>query len=429
MLSIVLALVFALLMILRMPIAIVTGVSTLLVLILGDYPLMVLAQFLSGGIQKYSLLAIPFFILAGNLMNETGMSKRIFDFAMAMVGHIKGGLGHVNVLASMIFAGISRSSLADAMGLGVVEIREMTARGYDRSFSAAINVASSLIGPIIPPSIAFVVYAVLADVSIGRLFLAGFVPGIMVGLSLMIMIYYFATTGKQHCPVEPKKSFEKRVISFKDGALALIAPIIILGGMVTGFATPTEAGVVAAFYSILVGLIYREITWKGIQDSLVKTCISCGTISFILANAYVMSWFITTERTAVLLQEAIITLTHNKYKILFLLNIFMLLLGCVLEAIPAKIIIVPILVPLLNEVGIDLVHFGVIITVNFLIGYITPPIGVGLFAMTSVANIKFEDLVKSVFPFYIPLIICLIIVTYLEPMVLWLPNLLMPEGG
>ena len=427
MLSIILAVVFAALMILRVPIAIVTGVSTLFVLILGDYPLLVLGQFLSTGIQKYSLLAIPFFIFAGNLMNETGISKRIFDFAMTLVGHIKGGLGHVNVLASMIFAGISGAAVADAMGLGVVEIREMTARGYDKSFSCAITLASSIIGPIIPPSIGFVVYAVLTDVSIARLFLAGCIPGVLVGLSLMVIIYYFAATGKQYCPLEPRKSPKQIVISFRDGFLALIAPLIILGGMVTGFATPTEAGVVATFYSIFVGLVYRELKWQGIKNSLMKTCTSCGTISFILANAYVLSWFLTTERTAVVLQEAIMSLTQNKYLILLLLNIFLLLLGCVLEGIPAKIIVVPILLPLLNEVGIDLIHFGVIITLNLLIGYTTPPIGVGLFAITSISDIKFEELVKSMLPFYIPLVICLFVVTYIEPLTMWLPNLLMPR--
>jgi len=402
------------------------GLSTYIAFVIGGYDLMSLPQQMATSTKSIPLMAIPFFILAGNLMNEMGITKKIFDFSNSVVGSIRGGLAHVNILASMIFAGISGAALADAAGLGIIEIKAMKESGYEESFSAAVTAASATIGPIIPPSIMMVIYAIMANVSIAEMFLAGVVPGVLIGLFLMIFIYFRVVTGLQTCPPPIKWSMRRLVSSIKDGVLALLSPVIIVWGMVGGMVTPTEAGILAIVYSILLGFIFRTIRLHSFVSVVVESVISTALIMYIIAVSSAMSWLITMEGTPIVLAESLGQLTTNKYVMFLILNVFLLLLGCILETLPAMLIAVPILLPVIQQFNINPVHFGVILVFNLLIGIITPPMGIGLYVMTAVSGVKFEALVRSCAPFLISLIASLLVITYFPQICLFLPGLLLP---
>jgi len=410
----------------RIPVAMAIGLSTYIAFVIGGYDLMSLPQQMATSTKSIPLMAIPFFILAGNLMNEMGITKKIFDFSNSVVGSIRGGLAHVNILASMIFAGISGAALADAAGLGIIEIKAMKESGYEESFSAAVTAASATIGPIIPPSIMMVIYAIMANVSIAEMFLAGVVPGVLIGLFLMIFIYFRVVTGLQTCPPPIKWSMRRLVSSIKDGVLALLSPVIIVWGMVGGMVTPTEAGILAIVYSILLGFIFRTIRLHSFVSVVVESVISTALIMYIIAVSSAMSWLITMEGTPIVLAESLGQLTTNKYVMFLILNVFLLLLGCILETLPAMLIAVPILLPVIQQFNINPVHFGVILVFNLLIGIITPPMGIGLYVMTAVSGVKFEALVRSCAPFLISLIASLLVITYFPQICLFLPGLLLP---
>ena len=425
MVALVLLVLFLVLLVLRMPVSLAMGVACLMGLLLGDYPISLIPRYMSGGVESFPLMAVPFFIFAGNIMNHSGITSRIFSFASKAVGSLPGGLAQVNVVASMIFAGISGAALADAAGLGTIEIKAMTEAGYSRRFSAAVTLASSTIGPIIPPSIVMIVYAMIAQVSVARLFLAGVLPGVFIGLVLMVMIFWLAITGREKCPRTSWPGIRTVFMAFIRSFFALIAPVIILWGMVGGVVTPTEAGVLAIFYSILVGLFYREITWTGLQialrDSVVSTCI----VMFIISTATVMGWILTAERVTHMLAEGLAAITTNKYVTLCLLNIFILLVGCVLETPPALLICTPVLLPVALAVGIDPIHFGVVLCFNLIVGMITPPMGIGLYVMVAVSRLRFEEVTRASMPFLIPLLIALVIITFVPALSLWLPEFLL----
>jgi tripartite ATP-independent transporter DctM subunit len=378
------------------------------------------------GVDNPALLAIPFFIMAGNLMNTVGMTDKIFHFASQLVGHFRAGLAQVNVLSSMIFAGVSGAAVADCAGLGMVEIKTMRERGYPADFAAAITVASAVVGPIIPPSISLVVYAFLSGTSVARLFLAGIIPGLLVGFSLMLFNRYLAV--RRNFPREPRASLGDIARSAIDGIAALIAPAIILSAIVTGYTTASEAGVLACAYSILLGVIYRTLTWQKLWQALTETMLITAVIMIIIGYSTVMGWLLAIEQVPQQLADAVLLVTENRYLFLALLLIFLLLIGCVVEGVPAKLILVPMLLPIIDSFGIDRVHFGLIITLALLIGIATPPMGIGLYIMVEVGQVPFERVAVAVLPFLIPLIAVLIMITYVPPLTLWLPELIMgPE--
>jgi tripartite ATP-independent transporter DctM subunit len=425
MLSLILTVGFLALLFLRVPVSMAIGLSTIIPLLILHKNLVLIPQFMLEGVQSVPLLAVPFFILAGNMFNTLGLSRRIWDFALHLVGHFKGGMGHVMVLANMIFAGISGSALADAAGLGLIGIPSMEKEGYNRGFSTAITLCSSVIGPMIPPSINLILYGVLAQVSIGRLFLGGVVPGIIIGLAMMAMIYYFAATGKAVCPVQPRKPLLAMGRSLVVNSPALLVPVIIILGMGFGMITPTEVGVVATLYAMFLGVLYREFTWRGVLECFKSSVRSTAMIMFIIAVSTVAGWIYAYEGTSLRLAEWMFSLTDNTYAILLMINVFLLILGCLLEPIPVLILTTPIFLPIIHNIGFDPVQFGIVMSLNITIGIITPPMGIGLYVMMGVIDIKFETLVRACLPFFIPLLACLFLFTYVPQCTLWLPNLLM----
>jgi len=406
------------------PISFALLISSMVTLWAKELPLTMVPQNLITGAESFTLLAVPFYILAGEIMNISGITQRIFDFAMALVGHVRGGLGHVNVLASMIFAGISGSASADAAGLGRIEIEAMRKEGYDISFASAITAVSSTIGPIIPPSIHLVIYGAIAEVSVADLFMAGIIPGILLGLAMMVTIYIMVITGIQRCPVRRRQSLGQICRSFIKALPSLLAPIIILGGILIGVVTPTEAGVIAVFYTAFLGLMYKSLTKKKVVEALKNTVHSTSVVMFLLATAKLFAWLITLERIPEVLSEAMFQLTDNKSVILAFICVGLLLIGTVESASANLIIVTPILVSIALRLNIDLVHLGLVTVFALMIGLITPPIGTSLYIVADIASIPFEKLVKATLVYLIPMIAVLFLIAFVPEIVLFLPKLL-----
>lgn len=417
-------LVFVILVIFGSSIAVALGVATIIAIMIGsDFSVITVAQKMITGIDSYTLLSIPLFMLTGRLMNEGGITDRIFSFARVQVGHIRGGLGHVNVLASMIFAGMSGSAVADAGGLGQVEMKAMNDQGYKPEFSAAVTAASSVIGPIIPPSIPLLIYAAIAEVSPGKLFLAGLTPGILMGISLMITIYLLSF--KYETPTDHKATYNEFFIKMKEAFLPLMTPVIILGGIMGGIFTPTEAASVAVVYSIIIGsFIYKTIKIKNIPSIIIDTLITSAVVTFIISASNGFSWVLIIDNAARTLLEFLTSFTTEKIIIILILNILMIALGCVMEAGVLIILLTPLFLPIAEVIGIDKVQFGVMMVLNLMLGVVTPPIGMGLFVTSEISGVKVEKLMKSILPFLIPLIIVLLLVAYIPNITLWLPNLI-----
>ncbi len=416
---------FIALVLVRVPITMAIGAAVLASLVLAGFhdELYIMPLQVLEGVDNPALLAVPFFIMAGNLMNAVGMTDKIFNFALSIVGHFRAGLAQVNVLSSMIFAGVSGAAVADCAGLGTVEIRAMRERGYPADFAAAITVASAVVGPIIPPSISLVIYAFLSNTSVARLFLAGIIPGLVIGAALMIFNRIIAI--RRDFPREKRASLRQIGSTAVDGVLALIAPGIILGAIITGYTTATEAGVLACAYSLLIGLIYRTLTWESLWKALTDTMLITAVIMIIIGYSTVMGWLLAIEQIPQQLAEAVLLTTEDRHIFLAMLIIFLLLIGTVVEGVPAKLILVPMLLPITDQFGIDRVHFGLIITNALLIGIATPPMGIGLYIMVKVGNVSFEKVTMAVLPMLIPLIVVLLLITYIPQLTLWLPNLIM----
>ena len=416
---------FIALVLVRVPITMAIGAAVLASLILAGFhnELYIMPLQVLEGVDNPALLAVPFFIMAGNLMNAVGMTDKIFNFALSIVGHFRAGLAQVNVLSSMIFAGVSGAAVADCAGLGTVEIRAMRERGYPADFAAAITVASAVVGPIIPPSISLVIYAFLSNTSVARLFLAGIIPGLVIGAALMIFNRIIAI--RRDFPREKRASLRQIGSTAVDGVLALIAPGIILGAIITGYTTATEAGVLACAYSLLIGLVYRTLTWESLWKALTDTMLITAVIMIIIGYSTVMGWLLAIEQIPQQLAEAVLLTTENRHVFLGMLIIFLLLIGAVVEGVPAKLILVPMLLPIIDQFGIDRVHFGLIITFALLIGIATPPMGIGLYIMVEVGKVSFEKVTMAVLPFLIPLILVLLLITFFPPLTLWLPNYIM----
>ena len=379
------------------------------------------AQRMVYGLASFPLMAIPFFLLAGRVMNEGGVTERIFNFALALVGHVRGGLGHVNVLGSMIFAGMSGSAVADAAGLGQIEIKAMTDAGYDLDYSVAVTAASSTIGPIIPPSIPMVLYGVVASVSISGLFIGGIIPGILMGLAMMVLCSYYAR--KRNYPKQPRATFRQLVRALIDGFWALNTVAIIIGGIYTGIFTPTEAGAMACAYAVILSMFfYRSLTLRALYRACRDTMIETGIIMFIFASASLFGWLITRYRIPNQVVDMMQSWTTDPLWTLIIINIFLLIVGCFESAGVTILILTPILLPMVLKAGIDPLYFGVVMVFNLMIGVITPPYGAVLFVLVRVGKIEFGRLVRAVLPWYIPLGVTLAILIAFPELILWLPR-------
>jgi tripartite ATP-independent transporter DctM subunit len=398
------------------------GASLLYVIVEGTQPHLVVLHRMIGGTDSFPLLAIPFFIMAGSLMNSAGITTRLFGFALALVGWLRGGLGHVNIVASVIFAGMSGTAVADAGGLGSIEIRAMRDQGYDDEFSVGITGASSTIGPIIPPSLPMVIYGVMANASVGKLFAAGFIPGLLMAVALMVMVAWFARS--RNYPRDASFSVLRLWSSFKQAFLPLLTPVILVGGMTTGVFTPTEAAIAATAYAMILGLfVYRSLSWREFTRVSLETMETTSIILLIVAGASIFGYLITTTKITDQLADFVLSITRSPWLILLLVNIFLLIIGCFMETIASITILEPVLMPLMDKIGVDPVHFGVVMVLNLMIGLLTPPVGMVLYILARVANISFERTARACGPFLIPLLITLAIVTYWPGMVLFLPNL------
>ena len=414
------------LLLLGLPVAAAMGLTAVIgMFVLGDALLLnVVAQRVYASTTAFPLLAIPFFILAGNLMNTGGMTVRIFKFAHTLVGHMKGGLGQVNVVGSMVFAGMSGSALADAMGLGAVEVKAMTAKGYEPTFSAAVSAASATVGPVIPPSIPLVLFGSMTGVSVGALFLGGVVPGVLMGAAMMIVVAVVAR--RRNYPSEPRATLREALHGLWDGLLALVTPGIIMGGILGGWFTPTEASVVACLYALLLGMvIYRELKWSDLPQILLDTANQTGQVMFIVATAGLFGWFLIYMRVPDALIAALTALSANKWLVLIIINMILLLLGCFMEGIAIMLLTIPIFMPIILKIGIDPVHFGVMMTLNLMIGLLTPPVGMVLYAMSAIAKVSVVELTKELVPFMISIFAVLVLITFVPETVTWLPGLVM----
>jgi tripartite ATP-independent transporter DctM subunit len=377
------------------------------------------------GVDSFVLLAIPFFMLTGRLMNEGGITDRLFEFARTLVGPIRGGLAHANVLASMIFAGMSGSAVADAGGLGLVEIKAMTDQGYRKEFSAAVTVSSSTIGPIIPPSIPMVIYGAIAEVSVGRLFLGGFLPGLLMGAALMVTIYVMSF--REHMPQDRGYSLAAIGRAFWASFLPLLTPVILIGGIISGIFTPTEAAAVAAVYAFVLSFfVYRTVRLRDIPSIIVDTLITTAVVTFIIATTSGFSWLLIVGKVAQALVQSVSGFTQSAWLILLAVNIVLLILGCLMEAGVLLILLTPLLVPVMQAAGVDLVHFGVVMVLNLMIGVATPPVGMCLFVVSEACDIKLETLMWEILPQIIPLVAVLFLITYVPWLVLAVPQWLMP---
>ncbi|MDD3689524.1 MAG: TRAP transporter large permease [Synergistaceae bacterium] len=405
------------------PLALVMGITGIVVLIAMGVPLELVAQRMFTGIDSFPLMAVPFFILAGDLMNRGGTTIRIIGFANSLVGHIRGGLAHACVVANMIFAGISGSSVADASAIGSIMIPSMEKSGYDLDFSAALNSVAATIGPIIPPSIIMVIYGVSVNVSVGGLFAAGFVPGILMGLALMIVVSRISK--KKNYPMSEGFSGKKVAVEFKSSVWALLAPIIILGGILGGVFTPTEAAAVAVIYSFFVGkFIFREIAWKDLPGILFQSGITTGAILLIISLANVFAWVIAANQIPVKLSSLFLSATSNPYIFLAIVNVLLLIVGMFMETGAAIILLAPILAPIAVKLGIHPLHFGFMMVLNLAIGMATPPVGVCLFVSCGITGLSLEKVSAAAMRFVIALLAILLIVTYVAPISLFLPKML-----
>jgi tripartite ATP-independent transporter DctM subunit len=413
---------FLFLIILGCPIAFAMILAFMAYCVAEGVTLTLLPLKLVGALESFPLLAVPFFLLAAKIMNAVGVTDRLFNFVEAVLGHVRGGLGHANVMASIIFAGISGSAAADAAGLGTIEIKAMTDRGYPRDFSAAITVASSVIGPIIPPSISMIIYSVMAGERITDLFAGGIIPGLIMGLSLMVYISLVAK--RLNLPRGKKPSWGVLFRSFLSAFLPLLAPFIIVGSILTGVVTPTEGGVVAVVYSLCLGVLYRSIRLRDIYRCLEESITTTAVCLFMLAASGAYGWAITIKKIPELVLSLLGSLTQSPTVALFLIALVLIFLGCIMSADAALIITVPILISLAEGYHIDLVYMGVLAVVTLCIGVITPPVGVCLFVITEVAQIPFERVVRATLPFVVPEIATVILLILFPSLVLLIPNLI-----
>jgi len=450
------------------PVAIaMAGASLIYVMVSGNIPDYVVIHRMVGGLDSFPLLAVPFFILAGNLMNSAGITNRIYNWALGIVGWMRGGLGHVNVVGSVVFAGMSGTAIADAAGLGTIEIKAMTEHGYSKEFSVGVTAASATLGPIIPPSLPFVIYALFANVSVGALFLAGILPGVVMAILMMVTVAFYAHKNKWGADVpfewprvlkavgelgivaawptiiwllaDPAGgiAFDAQwtvllglVVLFAadwklkfNAVLPIMTPVLLIGGMTTGIFTATEGAIAACVWALFLGLVwYRTMHWKKLVKVSMDTIETTSAVLFIVAAASIFGWMLTATRATEMIAAWVLSVTSTPWGFLLLANLLMLFVGCFLEPTAAITILVPILLPIVHKLGIDPVHFGLVMVLNLMIGLLHPPMGLVLFVLARVAKLSVERTTMAILPWLVPLLISLVIVTYIPSVSLWLPN-------
>jgi len=423
--SILMAITFLLLLLTGVPIFIALLLASFVgFLYLGDYSLFrIMVQQFFGGMDIFTLLAIPLFIMTGNLMNRAGITDKLLDFSRALVGHLKGGLGHVNIVASIIFAGVNGSAAADTSAIGSILIPAMVKEGYDRSYAAGITAGSSLIGPIIPPSIFMVIYGSMTNQSIGGLFVAGIIRGLILGGAFMVMKGYYDK--KYNFPVSSEKAGIGKIIKIGwKSMVGLVAPLIIIGGIVTGFVTPTEAGAVAVFYSTVVGfLITRKLSIKGFITAVNETVRNTTVVFVIMGSASVFSWLLKWEQVPQKFAGIMVNLTDNNTVLLFILSMMIFVIGMFMEEIAALILLTPVIAPVAMFAGIDPLHFGIVMTLNITIALITPPMGACVYIVSAVGKVKLETLFRKIWPFVAVAMAVLFLIILFPPLVTTLPKL------
>jgi len=454
------------LMLLGLPVAVSMACASLTYIVIsGSVPDIVVAQRMIAGIESFPLLAVPFFILAGNLMNIAGITSRIYDFAVALVGWMRGGLGQVNIIGSVIFSGMSGTAIADAAGLGAIEIKAMKEHGYSTEFSVGVTAASATLGPIIPPSLPFVIYGMMANVSIGALFVAGIIPGLVMTLMMMATVAYFARRngwggdtafnwkrlGEATLEILIVLAFPMAVwllvgrgvsVNLATGTafavllaadwyfnfsavMALMAPVILIGGMTMGWFTPTEAAVAAVIWALFLGLVrYRSMTLRTLAQATFETIETTASVLFIVTAASIFAWLLTTTQAAQMLADWILSVTSNKWVFLLLANLLILFVGCFIDTIAAITILVPILLPIVTKLGIDPIHFGLIMTLNLMVGLLHPPLGMVLFVLARISRMSVERTTMAILPWLVPLMLALIAITYIPAITLSLPRYL-----
>jgi TRAP-type C4-dicarboxylate transport system permease large subunit len=460
-----LKIIFLVLMASGLPVAIaMAGSSLIYILASGNQPGLTVIHRMIGGIDSFPLLAVPFFILAGNLMNNAGITNRIYNFALALVGWLKGGLGHVNVVGSVIFAGMSGTAIADAAGLGTVEIKAMKDHGYATEFAVGVTAASATLGPIIPPSLPFVIYAMMANVSVGALFLAGILPGVLMAVLMMVTVAYFAHKNGWGGDVKFSASRVGRALVelavvvawplvtwalvnklglsaravvlgaivslfvcdrfFKwQAVLPIMTPVLLIGGMTTGLFTPTEGAIAASAWALFLGLAwYRTMNWKMFVKVSLDTVETTATVMFIVAAASIFGWMLTATGVTAALAQWVLGFTKEAWVFLLLANLLMLFVGCFLEPTAAITILVPLLLPIATQLGVDPVHFGLVMVLNLMIGLLHPPMGMVLFVLARVAKLSVERTTMAILPWLVPLLVSLILLTYIPQIGLWLPK-------
>ena len=402
--------------------ACLAGASFLYVLLDRNLSFMIAVQRMVTAPNSFTLLAVPFFILAGQIMNIGGVTTRIFRFAKTQVGHFHGGLGYVNVVSSIIFAGMSGSALADAGGLGMVEIEAMRKENYDEDFSVGVTAASSIIGPIIPPSIPFVIYGAAAGVSIGGLFIGGILPGLLMALTLFVMVYI--TAKKRRYPLTKRASFKEGFRAFTSSFLALCTPVVIIGGIWGGFVTPTEAAFISIVYAFIVTIVvYKELTFSSIPGLMIETIKIVAPAIMIVASANLFGWIMNYAKVDRYLIDILFSISQNKYVILLIINILLLILGMFLEVVSAIMLLLPILAPAVALLGVHPVHFGIILVINLMIGLLTPPVGFVLYVLSSAAKAPVYKVFRYIAPWIIPLLIALVLITFIPGITMRLPKL------
>jgi len=415
---------FILFLLIGIPISLVLAITSLSYLLFSGLLSTIdsAPQSMFSGLDNTGLLAIPLFMLAGELMNGGGITKKLVHFAKVLIGHFRGGLAYVTIVANMFLASILGSANAQAAMMSKVMVPEMEREGYKREFSSAITLASSIVAPVIPPSMLFIIYGTLTGTSIGDLFIAGVIPGILLAIGFIIVIGMI--NAKQQFPKSERASFKEILVTLIKVLPAMLIPFIIIYGILAGIFTPTESAAVACVIALIVGaFIYRELKMKELPKIFLNTVINTATITFLIVTANLFGFVLTYEQIPQLIANSMLSLSENPYVFLFLVNILLLLIGTVLDGIAALIILVPVLMPLITSYQIDPVHFGVIICINLTIGLLTPPVGTGLFIVSSIAKVKFENLVKAITPFLVTSILVVFLFTYWEDIVLWLPEL------
>ncbi len=413
------------LFLLGMPVGFSMAITAVVLMLVdvGSVRTVMVPQTMTSGVSSFIILAVPLFVLTGKLMNVGGVSDRIFRFANVLVGYLPGGLGHVNVVSSVLFSGMSGAAVSDAAGLGQVQIRAMRRHGYDKSFSSAVTAASSTIGPMIPPSLPAVVYAVSAGVSVGALFIAGILPGLIMAALMLGVVAYLAYI--RGYPREAFPTAREAWTAFRGAFLPLLTPVIIIGGIVGGTFTATESAGIAVLYSAVLGLfVYREISWGGLVQALRETAQLAAAIGLIVAAATLYGSVLIRAQIPQAILESFTSFVDSQLLVLLILNFFLLLVGCFLETIAAITILMPLLGPVLQVFEIDPLHFGVIMILNLMIGLLTPPLGLVLFVISKIGEISVPGLVKALGPFYLILLVALAIVTLFPGVVLWLPGML-----